>query len=1132
MTIGLDAELAEGIDGPPESGLPAPRFTPEELAALLGQHRPTPQQSEIISSPLTPRLVVAGAGSGKTATMADRVVWLVANGWVRPDEILGVTFTRKAAGELSARIRAQLATLAWAARQRGLTVAPGVLDQEALDPTVSTYHSFANGIVQDHGLRIGVERDAVLLGAAQSWQLASTVVEAYDGEIWEGFPAKSTLVGAVMAFASECAEHLADPEQVRAWLSDEADRLSCLPPVLTGGRAPAAAAARLLSTLRSRAAVARLVVRFGEAKRRRGALDYGDLVALAARIARDVPETGRLLRAQYRTVLLDEFQDTSHAQTVLFSQLFGHGHAVMAVGDPNQSIYGFRGASAGQLASFPETFSELLPDGTRGRAAVSHLTTAWRNSVSVLATANVVAGPLRRPAPYAPTAARAEVRTLEPSPFAGQGTVRLGRFRDELEEASAVADELQAWSRGHGPNAPTMAVLCRKRAQFAPIQREFDRRRMPYEVAGLGGLLDTPEVIDVVSTLRVIADPGRSDALMRLMTGARWRIGPADLMALADWSRHLAARRARAARPGEQDLDAPGTAEEVLVEGDLAEAASLVEALDRLPRPDWVSGAGRSISEEGMHRLGRLRDELRTLRMLSSDDLGALIAHVERSLLLDIELAARPGVSLHQARRNLDAFQEAAASFLAQSTSSELLAFLAWLEAAAQEESGLDMAPSEPTPGAIQLLTVHASKGLEWDAVVVAGLNHGAFPSGGNDRWTSGHEALPWPLRGDRRELPQWDADHADLKGCVDAEKAFAEDATEHSEREERRLAYVALTRAKSLLVVTGSAWSASRAKPAAPSVFLSELRDAAEEHGFEVLSWIDDAELPHENPLTAEPETALWPYDPLEGPLDPATGQRRRLAPGRREALERSAAAVLAALHGHPADQVADPSTRVRSWLREEQLLLADHAKADDGEGVRLPEHLSASALVALGEDAGAVVRQLRRPVPRRPGMAARRGTAFHAWVEEYFAQSAMLELEGLDHADEFVDQAYDLQSFVDAFKASEWAHRSPAFVEVPIETRVGPVVVRGRVDAVFRNADGTWELVDWKTGRAPSGRDAAARSVQLAVYRLAWSRLHGVPLDQVTAAFLYLGDGRVVRPDRLAGEAELEGIISRALG
>jgi DNA helicase-2/ATP-dependent DNA helicase PcrA len=665
---------------------------------------------------------------------------------------------------------------------------------------------------------------------------------------------------------------------------------------------------------------------------------------------------------------------------------------------------------------------------------------------------------------------------------------------------------------------------------------------MAYEVVGLGGLLDTPEVIDVVCTLRVIADPGRSDALMRLMAGARWRIGPADLMALADWSRHLAARRARASRPGDQELDEPGTAEEVLIEGDLAEAASLVEALDRLPRADWVSGAGRSVSPEGLERLKRLCEELRTLRTLSSDDLGTLIAQVEHSLLLDIELAARPGVSLHQARRNLDAFHEAAASFLAQSTSSELMAFLSWLEAAAREESGLDMAPSEPIPGAIQLLTVHASKGLEWDAVVVAGMNHGSFPSGGNDRWTSGHEALPWPLRGDWRELPHWESDHPDLKGCVEAEKAFAEDAAEHAEREERRLAYVALTRAKHLLMVTGSAWSASRARPAGASAFLRELRDSASEHGFEILAWAEDEDLPEENLLQAEPETALWPYDPLEGPVDAVTGERRNLSPGRRGALERAAGAVLGALHqDHDPAMTSDGSLspgerarspRVRAWMREAQLLLAEQRKADEGDGVRLPEHLSASSLVALRQDAEAVVRQLRRPVPRRPGLAARRGTAFHAWVEEYFAQSAMLDLEGLDHADDFVDEAYDLESFVEVFKASEWAHRRPAFVEVPIETRVGPVVVRGRIDAVFREADGTWDLVDWKTGRAPSVRDAEARAVQLAVYRLAWSRLRDVPLEEVSAAFLYLGDGKVVRPERLAGEAELEEIITRALG
>ena len=222
----------------------------------------------------------------------------------------------------------------------------------------------------------------------------------------------------------------------------------------------------------------------------------------------------------------------------------------------------------------------------------------------------------------------------------------------------------------------------------------------------------------------------------------------------------------------------------------------------------------------------------------------------------------------------------------------------------------------------------------------------------------------------------------------------------------------------------------------------------------------------------------------------------------------------------------------RAATWRREAELLLAERVRTEESSHVRLPEHVSASTLVALGEDPAAVVRQLRRPVPRRPGMAARRGTAFHTWIEEHFRTSAMLDLEGLDSSDEHVDEAYDLGSLVAHFKRSEWAHRHPAFVEVPIETRIGPVVVRGRIDAVFQDADGSWELVDWKTGRAPAGRDARARSVQLAVYRIAWSRLHEVPVERIRAAFCYLGDGTVVRPDALASEAELEAIIAGAIG
>ncbi|MFD0757766.1 UvrD-helicase domain-containing protein [Arthrobacter ulcerisalmonis] len=206
-------------------------FSPQELAGLLGEKNlPTAEQAAIISSPLTPRLVIAGAGSGKTATMADRVVWLVANGLVRPEEVLGVTFTRKAAGELASRIRAKLVALQRVASlDRDHQIFPaGLLSADALEPKVSTYHSFASGIVSDYGLRLGVERDVVLLGSPD-WQLASQVVEAYDGDYEHFSSAKSTLVKAVIQLAGECAEHLQEPADVQAWLMERVADFAALP---------------------------------------------------------------------------------------------------------------------------------------------------------------------------------------------------------------------------------------------------------------------------------------------------------------------------------------------------------------------------------------------------------------------------------------------------------------------------------------------------------------------------------------------------------------------------------------------------------------------------------------------------------------------------------------------------------------------------------------------------------------------------------------------------------------------------------------------------------------------------------------------------------------------------------------
>lgn len=1126
---------------------PLRRFTPEELADLLGQHQPTAEQSAIISSPLSPMLVIAGAGSGKTATMADRVVWLVANGHVRPDQILGVTFTRKAAGELAQRIRQQLARLA----ESGIVPAPD--DDAPLEPAVSTYHSYANTLVQDHGLRIGVESDTTLLGGAQAWQLSLKVVQEYDGDYEHLRAAKSTLVDAVVQFAGECAEHLVDPVVARDYVLGEVERLAALPYRVGKQTPPAQKALQLLDKMRTRATVADLAVRYAQAKAERNVLDYGDLVALAARIARTVPAAGDAERERFKVVLLDEFQDTSHAQMVLFSCLFSGGHAVTAVGDPNQSIYGFRGASAGQLFRFPQEFPATGPDGPPTPSAVAFLTTAWRNSANVLEAANAVSARLNRVDPNRPSHSIG-VPPLAQSPFAGIGRVELARLATSADEAAALAgrllEEHGSFKAEHG-RAPTMAVLCRTRTALGGIAEALDHRNVPYEIVGLGGLLAMPEIVDLVATLRVLVDPLRSDALLRLLAGARWRLGPADLMAFADWSRFLARRREAAIREARDidttTTDSPAADSHAEARSELSEEASLIEALDRLPRPDWTSSAGRTLTGTALDRLQRLQTEIRYLRSFADDDLSSLLHEVERSLLLDIEVAAKPGTNIHSARRHLDAFADIAAGYSDTDLGADLAGFLTWLDAAAAKEGGLEIVQQEANPDAVQLLTIHASKGLEWDVVAIPGMNEGIFPSSSDSRWTKEDGSLPWPLRGDRNDLPQWDTDQPSLSEAVDAETVFRGEVLAHGVDEERRLAYVALTRAKDLLLCSATVWTGSRSKPTAPSTFLQELLALADEPtpAAWISRWCEDDEAPEQNPFREDPLESSWPYDPLEGPVVRRAGVPQPRATGRRLQLEAAALETNnhlqlrrgAAAAGEPLDASPVRTDVGQAWDHEAVLLLAARAEREARrELAPTPEHVRASLFVDLATDASQVLEQLRRPVPRRPGVAARKGTAFHAWVEDHYGSTGMLDLgEFPGAADAYVEEQYGLEEMKAEFLASEWAQRQPAFVEVPLETRVGPVSVRGRIDAVFKDTDDqgntVWTLVDWKTGRVPTGRDLQAKSLQLAVYRLGWSRLHGIPLDSVEAAFYYVGQGKTIRPERLADEAALEALITRSL-
>ncbi|MFN8075856.1 MAG: ATP-dependent DNA helicase [Kineosporiaceae bacterium] len=1183
--LSVEAAPREAAPRTPVPGPRQHRLSARDIARELGRPAPTDEQVAVIEAPVEPLLVVAGAGSGKTETMAARVVWLVANGLVLPEQVLGLTFTRKAAGELAERIRARLRAL----HRRQLIAEPAPV-------AVSTYHSYAAAVVRDHGLRLGIEPTATVLGEAGAWQLVDELVGSWDGDMGDVENARSTVVDAVLTLASECAEHLVRPADVGAFLDELLEHVTGLPAAL-GDAAPGKPVAAVAKVLREKVVPRRRLVALLEAyaqrKRERDVVDFGDQVALAARLARDVPEVAEAERRRFPVVLLDEYQDTSHAQLVLLRALFGDGHAVTAVGDPHQSIYGWRGASAGTLERFPEQFPG--PDGVP--ALVRHLSTSWRNDHAVLDAANALAAPLRAPAPWSGAeAAPVQVLPLGARPDAGAGQVRV-EWHDTVEdELRSLADTVEAAWTGRGPggrgpgggSGASVAVLCRTRSLFPAVEAALRGRGLPVEVVGLGGLLHQPEVAELRAALEVVHDPSRGDSLMRLLTGAAWQIGAADLEALSAWSSQQAARHRRgasdapteptpepvveafadAAAPGAQGSPPPpadqadGGESGEPVELDAVDERSLVEAVDDLPGELWQGPAGQRLSDEGRRRLRRLGDVLRGLRARTLLPLPDLVVEAERALLLDVEVASRPGVPAALARAHLDAFVEVAAGFAASSDdrrgggfgSSGLGAFLGWLQAAAERERGLEGGAGASDGAAVQVLTVHAAKGLEWDVVAVPGLTEGCFPSGPQGRpataskgWLADLGALPYPLRGDVDGLPPWRWRNASSQADLGLRwEEFVQGCTEHDLAEERRLAYVAVTRARHTALLSGAVWGEAKS-PRPPSRFLVELRELALPvaepeavaepgagpdggHPPVVGTWADPPGEGAQNPRLRSTNALTWPLDPLGG---------------RRDVVEDAAQRVRRHLGGDAsADPVAeqDPDGPEAAWAREVDVLLAERDAGRQARlEVELPAHLSASQLVALARDASALAARLRRPMPQPPSPQARRGSAFHAWLERRFASAALVDVDDLpgaaDDADPVPASDDDLPALQASFLASEWASRIPDAVEVAIETPVGPVTLRGRIDAVFgedpdEQGRPRWTVVDWKTGAAPSGPgEERARAVQLAVYRLAWARLQGVDVSQVGAAFFYAGSGRTHRPVDVLDEAGLVAVVEAAI-
>ncbi len=1066
----------------------------KKLGELTGKTiLPTAEQQAIIESKhWGPAVIIAGAGSGKTETMSLRVLWLVANGVVAPHEILGLTFTRKAAGELSGRIRKRLRQL----QKVGLLPndpETGLPQDIAVE--VSTYHSYAGRALKEYGILLGIDSSVEPIGEAASWQIAYNVVTR-DGDL--EFPltkSPKSIVEKVMSLSSQIAEHNVTFDEVEAIDRAKLAEFEALTGQTNDGTRDA------VTVLKERLTILRMVGDYDAYRRANGQLTFDDHMALAARLSEEVKEMSNRESARYKVVLLDEYQDTSFSQVRFLSNLFGNtGHSVTAVGDPHQSIYGWRGAAAQTLEDFGKRFA------AEGTPCIEfNLLTTWRNDLQVLDYANLIidqhaAAISAKPGSSSP----ASVKRLSIRPNAGEGEVFAGRYLTRQDEADAIAEYFEKlWNTES--HRPTCAVLVRTKSYIGDIENALRAKGLPTEVVGLGGLIHIPEIADIIAVLRSITFPDRGTALARLLVGPRIALGPKDMAGLGRFARDLAKENSQTRSTALEDALENGNIESL--EADDIAVGSIIDALDVIEKAP--SGY---FSTEGKARLKEFALELSSLRRSLGGSLTDIIIEVERFLRFDTELLVRDG--WQSGRRHIDAFIDEAASF--QRNGGTLSSFLRWLEIAEAQESGLKPSTVTVNNDAIQILTIHTSKGAEWDAIAIPGLNETNFPNSGKsgDSWIKSSGSLHLELRKDTLDIEDFTLPSTGKNSDANkALEAFNDRWKAKKREEELRLAYVAFTRAKSHVFGTSAIFGDGK-ESKNPSELFVWIREFVLARNPERL--LSDAEHDgSENPNQVTKKTAVWP-----------------LLPKRQESIMNSAKLV-AESQEVSYENILAASEEDKALLRDAAALIEERRRYSAVTEVFLPSRLSVSTLIRLKSDPQELALNIRRPMPAHTARVARQGTEFHTWIERHFESSVLFD-DGIFGSEEeneremAVTESVALKKLQEAWLASEWGSRQPISVEEGFETVIEGILFRGRIDAVYKVGEDKFEVVDWKTGKVKEGDDLTDAAIQLAMYRLAYSKLHNIPLENISAAFHYIPANQTIRPADIWDEAEITRLIS----
>ena len=887
--------------------------------------------------------------------------------------------------------------------------------EDDIDPgrqvEIHTYHGFAAQVLAEFGPLAGVDNRAQVITPTFSRQLMS---ETFHHTSYQHLDiTNARYLNKIRQLGDRLGDHLLTADDLMQACSGREDEIWA-----------------------QRREMAQTLVQYARDKRRLRVVDYSDLVTLSTLIAREYPALAVEIKGRYRAVVLDEYQDTNPAQRALLTSIFDDGFPVIAVGDEDQTIYEWRGASAENFQLFPEHFPS--PDGNL--AHEEELRLNRRSAPAILEIANDVR-----------TVANPSADALRPAHLAMEGEVFTFWARDAVAEADWIAARFEALHEA-GESWKDMAVLFRKNKDFAVVLDALTNHDIPVEVANIGGLLSVPEVAEVRAWLTALEHPEDSAAITQILFGSRFRLGMADLVQLTRWV---------------------ADADDLNDDSDEPNPITLIEAIEE----------AEQISELRPEALSALQRFRSIYREVLTESQGITLIETCR-LILDRtrawqDIEALPPVARLTARLNVYRLLDLAEDWSPLKGRPSVEAFLEYLDT--MEDEPAEELDSARLSGedAVTLVTVHRAKGLEWENVAIPGVVKDNFPSRAQQH--------PDPVRFPEFLPPEMRIDSVidDLPTEEDARTDYLRDR--HTQQE-WRVAYVAVTRAKRRLFVSGAYWY-GLPEPSKRPKEPSELFELIEGHEISVSAGHADA---GERPQTLRAGDRVAAPDPL---FDMGWASTLRLAMEDGARIEDMARQL-----------GLEEEYRERVSAVEDRLFrLAEPAIDEAGDE---PSVTSVTGLVTYAQCPKRFYWSEVDPLPRSRNPAAVRGTELHRRIELHQRGQVPFEEMSQELYDHVPGEHDSTSGGYQAYEHSRFADDKAELIEAPFSLELSPgQKVRGRIDAIYRD-DANWEIVDFKSGKP--GKDPS-RIVQLQAYAVAAREVDfGITgPDRLDVTFAYLGGG-----------------------